>query len=97
VTDGLTQPIAEYSHDFGCSVIGGYVYRGSAEPALQGAYVFADYCSGFLFTFDVSDSTFSPKVVLESGLGVSAFGEDDAGELYLVDFDGGGLYRVRVP
>jgi glucose/arabinose dehydrogenase len=97
VTDGLTQPIAEYSHDFGCSVIGGYVYRGSAEPALQGAYVFADYCSRLLFTLEVSGSTFSPKVVLQSELGVSAFGEDDAGELYLVDFDGGGLYRVGVP
>jgi glucose/arabinose dehydrogenase len=93
----LTWPVAVYGHDAGCSVIGGYVYRGSAEPALQGAYVFADYCSGLMFTFDVSGSTFSPKVVLRSELGVSAFGEDDAGELYLVDFDGGGLYRVGVP
>jgi glucose/arabinose dehydrogenase len=96
-TDGLTMPIAEYSHDFGCSVIGGFVYRGPSEPELQGAYVFADYCSGLLFTFDISGTTFTPKVVLSSGLGVSAFGESDAGDLYLVDYNGGGMYRVAVP
>jgi glucose/arabinose dehydrogenase len=94
---GLTMPIAEYSHDFGCSVIGGYVYRGSSEPELQGAYVFADYCSGLLFTFDITGTTFTPRVVLSSGLGVTAFGESDAGDLYLVDYDGGGMYRVAVP
>jgi glucose/arabinose dehydrogenase len=96
-TAGLTMPIAEYTHDFGCSVIGGYVYRGSSEPELQGAYVFADYCSGLLFSFDITGATFTPKVVLSSGLGVSAFGESEAGDLYLVDYDGGGMYRVAVP
>jgi glucose/arabinose dehydrogenase len=95
--DGLTMPISEYSHDFGCSVIGGYVYRGSSEPELQGAYVFADYCSGLIFTFDISGTTFTTKVVLESGLGVSAFGESESGDLYLVDYDGGGMFRVAVP
>ncbi len=43
---GYVKPIAEYSHDLGCSVTGGYVYRGTAQPELQGVYVFGDYCSG---------------------------------------------------
>jgi glucose/arabinose dehydrogenase len=95
-TSGLVQPMVEYDHSLGCSVIGGYVYRGSAQP-MNGAYVFADYCSGIVFTLVVDGATVNYKQALNSGLGVSAFGEDEAGELYLVDFDGGGLYRVVVP
>jgi glucose/arabinose dehydrogenase len=94
---GYVQPIAEYSHDQGCSVIGGYVYRGAVQPELQGVYVFGDWCSGRIFTLDVDGETITPKTVLESGLQVSSFGEDEAGEIYLVDFAGGGLYRVVVP
>jgi glucose/arabinose dehydrogenase len=96
-TTGLTPPIAEYDHSLGCSVIGGFVYRGSEQPTLQGAYVFADYCSGILFTFDITGERFTPRQVLGSGLDVSAFGESEAGEIYLVDYAGGGLYRVTVP
>jgi glucose/arabinose dehydrogenase len=95
--EGYVQPIAEYSHDFGCSVIGGYVYRGEAQPELQGVYVFGDWCSGRIFTLEVEGETTSAKTVLESGLQVSSFGEDEAGEIYVVDFAGGGLYRVVVP
>jgi len=94
---GYVQPIAEYSHDQGCSVIGGYVYRGEVHPDLQGVYVFGDWCSGRIFTLDVDGETITPKTVLESGLQVSSFGEDEGGEIYLVDFAGGGLYRVVVP
>jgi glucose/arabinose dehydrogenase len=94
---GYVQPIAEYSHDQGCSVIGGYVYRGEVNPELQGVYVFGDWCSGRIFTLDVDGETITPKTVLESGLQVSSFGEDEAGEVYLVDFAGGGLYRIVVP
>ncbi len=94
---GFVQPIAEYSHDQGCSVIGGYVYRGEVQPELQGVYVFGDWCSGRIFTLDVDGETITPRTVLESGLQVSSFGEDEAGEIYLVDFAGGGLYRIVVP
>ena len=90
-------PIAEYSHDQGCSVTGGYVYRGTAQPALNGIYVFSDYCSGLLFTLQVDEGTITPKVVLESGLQVSSFGVDEAGEMYLVSLGDGALYQVRVP
>jgi glucose/arabinose dehydrogenase len=94
---GYVDPIAEYGHDQGCSVIGGHVYRGKAQPELEGIYVLGDWCSGLVFTLQVDEGTVTPKVVLESGLQISSFGEDEAGEIYLVDFAGGGLYRVVVP
>jgi glucose/arabinose dehydrogenase len=95
---GYVQPIAEYSHDTGgCSVIGGYVYRGSAQPDLAGVYIFGDWCTGTVFTLQVDEGTITPKPVLDSGLAMSAFGEDESGEIYLVDFAGGGLYRVVLP
>jgi len=94
---GYVQPIAEYGHDQGCSVIGGYVYRGHARPVWNGVYIFGDWCSGRIFTLQVDGETISPKTVLESGLQISSFGEDEAGEIYLVDHGGGGLYRVVVP
>jgi glucose/arabinose dehydrogenase len=87
-------PIADYSHELGCSVTGGYVYRGVDQPELDGAYLFGDYCSGIIFTLQVDDTGISAKQVLESGLRITAFGEDERGELYLVDLEGGGLYRV---
>jgi glucose/arabinose dehydrogenase len=89
-------PVAEYGHDSGCSVTGGYVYRGAAQPTLQGVYVFADYCSGLVFTLQADLRTHAPKLVLESGLSVSSFGTDEDSELYLADLGGGGIYHVLV-
>ena len=92
---GYVKPIAEYSHDLGCSVTGGFVYRGSAQPELQGVYVFGDFCSGIVFTLQVDEGTIDPKRVLDSGLGISSFGTDEDGEIYLVDIEGA-VYRVLV-
>ena len=92
---GLVKPVAEYDHSLGCSITGGYVYRGSLQPDLVGIYVFADLCSGRLFTLQVDEGTITPKEVLQRPLQISSFGEDEAGEIYLVDLDGG-LYRVVV-
>jgi glucose/arabinose dehydrogenase len=89
----LVMPVYEYSHHDGCSVTGGYVYRGEAVPGAAGRYFFGDYCSGAI-----------SSLVLENGkaLGVrnfahidelSAFGEDAAGELYAVSLEGG-LYEL---
>jgi glucose/arabinose dehydrogenase len=94
---GFVQPIAEFDHGSGCSVIGGHVYRGTAQPEIDGVYVFGDWCSGFLFTLQVDEGTITPKIVLQSGMQVSSFGEDEEGEIYLVDFAGGGLYHVVLP
>jgi glucose/arabinose dehydrogenase len=94
---GFVEPIAEYGHDQGCSVIGGHVYRGEDQPELYGIYVLGDWCSGLLFTLQVDEGTVTPKVVLESGLQISSIGEDEDGEMYLVDLAGGGLYRIVFP
>jgi glucose/arabinose dehydrogenase len=93
---GYVKPIAEYPLERGnCSVIGGYVYRGQQQPDLQGVYVFADYCSGLVFTLQVDEGTTTPKVVLDSGLNISAFGTDEDGEIYVADIDGS-IRRVVV-
>jgi hypothetical protein len=92
---GLTMPITEYSHTDGCTVIGGHVYRGSAQPALSGGYVFADYCSGKIWAIDpAGDELREPALVAESGATISSFGEDEAGELYVTDIRAGHLLRV---
>lgn len=91
---GLTLPVAEYSHDHGCSVTGGYVYRGTLEPALDGVYLFGDYCSGLVWGLgrDASGSWVMSEPV-ETGLRISSFGEDADGELYLVA-NSGEIFRV---
>ncbi len=95
-TTGLTPPVTEYSHDLGCSVTGGNVYRGTRFPRLVGAYFFADYCSGRMWAIDAgADSVPNPTVVAETGRSISSFGEDEAGELYATDL-GGQLLRIVV-
>jgi glucose/arabinose dehydrogenase len=89
-------PIAEYNHSEGCSVTGGYVYRGTAQPALKGFYVFSDYCSGTLWTVPAGSGNKTMKVVASTGLNVASFGESEAGEIYLVDIAGDGLYKVVI-
>jgi glucose/arabinose dehydrogenase len=92
---GLTLPVTEYGHDQGCTVIGGDVYRGSTQPLLAGAYLFADYCSGRVWAIDPSvDGARSPTLVASTDHAFSAFGEDEAGELYAVDLSGGTLLRL---
>ena len=86
-------PIAEYGHDKGCAVTGGYVYRGTRQPSLDGVYVFGDYCSGIVFTLQVDEGTITPKQVLSSGASISSFGVGEDGEIYLVDARGS-IYRV---
>jgi len=86
---GLTLPVAEYGHGPECTVIGGYVYRGKAFPALIGGYLFADYCSGTIFAIPAAatDRT-TPVVVGKTNIGIAAFGEDATGELYAANLDG---------
>jgi glucose/arabinose dehydrogenase len=89
---GLELPVAEYAHDSGrCSVTGGYVYRGTAIPRLAGMYVYGDYCSGEIFGLRGA----TRRVLLDTNLRISSFGEDQAGEVYVVDYEGG-VYRLIV-
>jgi hypothetical protein len=82
--------VAEYGRDGGCSVTGGYVYRGAAYPSLQGVYLFGDYCSGRVWTLDRPGGSGDWRMVeaLNDGLQISSFGEDEAGEVYVTTFSG---------
>ena len=93
---GLTLPVNDYSHDDGCSVTGGYVYRGPREPALVGVYFFTDYCGGLIWalTKDAAGN-WQRTTALDSKLAISSFGEDQAGEVYAVSQDDGTIYRLR--
>jgi glucose/arabinose dehydrogenase len=91
---GLTLPLLEYDHSQGCSVTGGYVYRGEEFPGLRGVYIFGDYCSGKIW--GVAAQTASQQVVelADADLQLSSFGEDEQGELYLLDMGSGALYKL---
>jgi glucose/arabinose dehydrogenase len=92
--EGMVAPIAEYDHSLGCSITGGYIYRGAAFPRIQGLYIYGDYCSGRVWALNPAAQTNGePRELLQSNLRISSFGEDQAGELYLTDLNGG-LYQV---
>ncbi len=87
-------PIAEYDHSLGCSVTGGYVYRGEKYPSLNGVYLFGDYCTGVIWgSLQQPDGSWQTEVISRSGLNISSFGEDEAGELYVVHHQGG-IYQI---
>jgi glucose/arabinose dehydrogenase len=94
--EGLIDPVAEYGHDEGCSVTGGFVYRGTAIPALKAAYLFADYCSGKVWGLfaKFGGGYETPRTLLETDLRISSFGEGPNGELYVLDHGGGLVYRI---
>ena len=85
-----TLPIFDYAHASGrCSITGGYVYRGSSGALPSGTYVYGDYCSGEIFSWDGSTQT----VLLDTTQNIASFGEDEQGELYVVNL-GGTLSKI---
>jgi glucose/arabinose dehydrogenase len=91
----LVMPVFEYSHDLGCSVTGGFVYRGQDIPAARGRYFFGDFCSSRMWSFVLDDG--KAREARRDSLPVgslSSFGEDAAGELYILTLDGGVLKLV---
>lgn len=89
-------PIDVYPHSLGCSVTGGHVYRGVAFPTLQGVYVFGDFCSGRIWGLRPSGAEWERVELLQSGLQIASFGEDETGELYVTGYNNGVLYRIVV-
>lgn len=91
-------PIYDYTSNFteGCSVTGGYVYRGTAFPDLYGHYVYTDFCSGRIWTLypDGADGWTNTEWLNGANSEYSSFGEDQAGELYLAAYSGGQIFRV---
>jgi len=94
---GLTLPVLEYDHPTGCSITGGYVYRGTRVPLLAGQYLYADYCTHFVRSFVYSGGqatslrNWTPQ--LDPGGNISSFAQDQRGELYIMTL-GGSLYRI---
>ncbi len=92
--DGLVLPIFDYDHSQGCSVTGGYVYRGQLYPALTGNYFVSDYCTGTIWRLFAEGDSWRTDVVLDSDLVISSFGEDVNGELYVLNYWSGGIFRL---
>lgn len=94
--NGLELPVAEYYHGKGdCSITGGYVYRGTIKE-LQGIYLYGDYCSGRIWGLKRDGTEWKTKLLLNTEYAISSFGEDESGELYLADHNGGTIYRIGV-
>ncbi len=91
-TDGLTDPVVEYSHGDGCSISGGYVYRGSDTPSLRGHYFYADWCSGWIRSLSPAGETFE-WFAADGGRSITSFGQDSDGEVYVVSAKGS-IYRL---
>jgi glucose/arabinose dehydrogenase len=93
-TGRLVFPVFEYDHGRGCSVTGGFVYRGKARPADRGRYVFGDYCSGTVWSFRIASGEARDVRTESFQVGsLTSFGEDAAGELYALSA-GGTIYRI---
>jgi hypothetical protein len=94
---GLTLPVTEYDHGDGCSVTGGFVYRGPAIPDLRGTYLYSDYCSGFVRSFHFANGRAEGErrwsELEPPDNSVTSFGEDAAGELYLLAA-GGSVHKI---
>lgn len=82
-------PFAEYDHSEGCSVTGGYVYRGEALPNWDGVYFYGDYCSGRMWVaYRTAENEWVDDVLMDTDYNISSFGEDENGELYVVNYSG---------
>jgi hypothetical protein len=94
--DDYHLPVWDYPHGAdGCSITGGYVYRGGAIRGLDGVYLYSDYCSGRIWALTQgANGAWVSKLLLDTGLAISSFGEDEAGEIYVADLKGGVIYRL---
>jgi len=94
---GLIIPVIEQPHPGNCSITGGYVYRGSEFPILDGVYFYSDFCSGMIWSFYSNEAgDWVNQETINSGLLVSSFAEDEAGELYLMGHHSGTIFRLVV-
>jgi glucose/arabinose dehydrogenase len=95
----FVRPIATYMHQGGlCAVMGGYVYRGQRSPALDGIYLYADFCTGHIYGLVAADAIAghpsTTRLVGSVPSPVSAFGQDESGEVYVLGYQSGVAYRV---
>jgi glucose/arabinose dehydrogenase len=98
-TDGLTMPVFVYPifSASDCSVTGGFVYRGQANPALNGLYIYGDFCSGRIWGLQQTAESWQNGLLANTNFMISTFGEDEQGELYVADMTGGAIYQISLP
>jgi glucose/arabinose dehydrogenase len=94
---GLVLPVFTYPNGTDCSITGGFVYRGTDYPGLQGIYLAGDYCSGRIWGLRQTGNSWEDLQLLDSEYRISSFGEDEGGELYLADRQNGNIYQVVEP
>ena len=92
--EGVVMPLAEYGHDQGCSITGGYVYRGEAMPKFVGHYLYGDFCSGTVWALESADRRARPQHFMGSEKRISSFAEGNDGELYLLDYGSGRIFQI---
>lgn len=91
---GLTDPVVEYSHQYGCAITGGKVVRTPDLPGWAGVYLYGDYCSGRVWGLRRQpDGTWMSQQLFGTGLSITTFGQDSAGRVYLLDHSGG-VYQL---
>lgn len=90
----LTMPVAEYGHEDGCSVTGGYVYRGKKHKSIKGTYFFGDFCSGTIWGLRKKNGQWQYAKFLNTGTFISSFGIGQEKEIYLLDFLSGKIYQI---
>ena len=99
---GLVSPVAEYDHAQGCAVVGGAVYRGAAFPALQGVFLFADFCRGAIWGLKrtgrnetgQAESSWQSARLANAGFPISSIGQDEAGNVYAAGYQDGTIYMI---
>jgi glucose/arabinose dehydrogenase len=92
----LVEPVAQYQHPEGCSVSGGFVYRGTALPEFNGIYLYGDYCNGRIWgLLRQGDGSWANQFLFDSGALISSFAQDSDGELYLLDHSSGSVLLLE--
>jgi uncharacterized repeat protein (TIGR01451 family) len=91
---GLTLPVVEYDHSFGCDISGGTIYRGVRYPSFQGIYFFGDWCSGRLWGLQQTNNAWQSALLFDTTLSIIGFSEDESGRLWVSDYSGGAVYPI---
>jgi uncharacterized repeat protein (TIGR01451 family) len=91
---GLTLPVVEYDHSLGCDITGGTVYRGLLYPHFQGIYFYGDWCTGRLWGLQQTNNAWQSTLLFDTTLSVIGFSEDESGQLWVSDYNGGAIYPI---
>jgi hypothetical protein len=95
VRTDLTLPVAEYDHTEGCSITGGSVYRGQISPLMHGIYFYGDFCTGRIWGLKHNGTAWQTVLFVDTTFNITAFGEDESGELYVADYTNGRIFRMH--